>query len=490
MKSPIYSVLLCLTFSFRIYCDDAPETEGDSVSAVTTNIFTQLCSSNHTMVDDDNFCNCDVVPSPVIGKPAIKIDCTLSNGVTNLTNEVFKAEKLPANAVSLILSYQLFTSIPTFEGGLIELDMSNNLISVIKEFNFFKIKSLEKLDLSYNQISEVEVNAFTSLSLLHYLDLTGNRLVIVPANTFMPLTTLETLKLSQNEGFGRIMGKDAVNSSLALMYQQLGVTIDLKTLEMERCNLSRINLMVGRGLEHLNLGFNEIEDLTKLDISPNLGKLDLSGNPVRDFKAYSLNHIYNLKELIMEDMPYLGIVDEYSLYGLYKLTHVTFEGSKNLSTFHRFAFSVDTDENLKLKILNLRGCNLRSLDSFLKNFFVGLEELHLDGNPLNCDCDLKWLKEVELETNGHCFKPQELLGRLLSEIEEKEMKCSKTSMFMTKLVNSLILLTLLIGCSLAIWCFFRQLSPRTRRKQFPKVGPESPYQRVTIEPNRAEYSLQ
>jgi hypothetical protein len=47
----------------------------------------------------------------------------------------------------------------------------------------------------------------------------------------------------------------------------------------------------------------------------------------------------------------------------------------------------------------------------------------------------------------------------------------------------------LVGCGLTIWCFFRQLSPKNRRKQFQKVGPESPYQRVTIEPNRAEYSL-
>ena len=489
MKSTIIFVFLLTIFLFNVNCDDAPEADYDE-SGATMTAFTQLCSLNHTMVDDDKFCNCDVVPSPVIGRPAITIDCTLSEGVTNLTNEVFKAEKIPANAISLVLSYQLFTEIPLFEGGLKELDMSNNLISIIKEFNFFKIKSLEKLDLSYNQISEVEVNAFASLSLLHYLDLTGNHLVIVPANTFMPLTTLKTLKLSNNEGFGRVMGKDAVNSSLALMYQQLGVSIDLKSLEMARCNLSKINLIAGRGLEHLDLGFNDITEFSKLEITPNVKRLKLSGNPARVLKAYSLSHLYNVEEVILEDMPLLGQVDEYSLYGLHKLKHLSFEGSKNLSSFHSSAFSTKDESNLELKVLNLRGCNLRGLDSSLESVFLGLEKLHLDGNPFNCDCDLQWIKEIHIETDLRCYKPPEFEGKLLSEIEEKEMKCSEMSRFMRKVVNSLILLTLLIGCSLAIWCFFRQLSPRTRRKQFQKVGPESPYQRVTIEPNRAEYSLQ
>lgn len=488
MKSSLIFVLLFATLLFRVNCDDAPEADYDE-SRDVPKTFTQLCSSNHTMVDDDKYCNCDVVPSPVIGRPAIQIDCTLSDGVTNLTNEVFKAEKLPANAISLVLSYQLFTYIPSFEGGLVELDMSNNLISIVKEFNFFKIKTLEKLDLSYNQISEVEVNAFTSLSLLHYLDLTGNRLVIVPANTFMALTTLKSLKLSSNEGFGRIMGKDSVNSSLALTYQQLGVSIDLKRLEMARCNLTQINLMSGRGLEHLNLGFNDISDFSKLEVPPNVKKLELSGNPIENLKAYSLSHVYNLQELIMEDMPFLGQVNEYSLYGLSKLNYLSLEGSKNLSFFHAFAFSVENNGNLELKSLNLRGCNLRTLDSSLKNVIVGLEELHLGGNPFNCDCDLQWIKEVNIEADIRCYKPSEFQGILLKDIEEKQMKCGKMSIFMRKLVNSLILLVLLIGCSLAIWFFFRQLSPTTRRKQFQKVGPESPYQRVTIEPNRAEYSL-
>lgn len=194
----------------------------------------------------------------------------------------------------------------------------------------------------------------------------------------------------------------------------------------------------------------------------------------------------------MEDMQLLGDIGEYSLFGLPKLQSLSLEGSKNLSSFNHFAFGINVvvnETDLELKVLNLRGCNLRTLNSSLMSVFEGLDELYLDGNPFNCDCDVHWVKDLKIETNLKCYRPKEFLGKLLSEIDENDLSCTKISVFMKKLVNSLILLVLLIACSLAIWCFFRQLKPSSRRKQFQKVGPESPYQRVTIEPNRAEYSM-
>lgn len=195
----------------------------------------------------------------------------------------------------------------------------------------------------------------------------------------------------------------------------------------------------------------------------------------------------------MEDMPFLSDIGEYSLFGLPKLRHLSLEGSKNLSSFNHFAFGVNVvvnETDLGLQVLNLRGCNLHTLNSSLLSIFEDLEELHLDGNPFNCDCEVHWVKSLKTETNLECYRPKEFQGKLLSAIDENDLNCTRTRIFMKKLVNSLILLVLLIACSLAIWYFFRQLKPSSRRKQFQKVGPESPYQRVTIEPNRAEYSLQ
>lgn len=478
------SILLC------IKGDDGAEVDhSEAGGGGSDSLFRHLCNPNmfaptHSRLDDEHFCECRL-EARLVGAASLKIDCMTSSGVTNLTEETFRAEKLPVNTKTLILSYQSFSRIPFFEGSLKDLDLSNNLIAVIQTSNFERVKSLETLDLAYNRIETIEDKAFESLSSLHYLDLTANLLVIFPAHTLAPLAALRTLKVSSNEGFGRIMGRDRVNSSSANLYLHLGLTTALESLEMERCNLTKVNLTPGVGLRHLNLGFNHIADFSKLELPGGVQKLELSGNPAREIRAFGSNaliHVFNVTELILEDMPFLGTVEEFSLHFPH-LEKLSLEGSKNLSSFHPSA------TNLHLKVLNLRGCNLRTLDESMREITDGLQELHLDGNPFTCDCELQWMKSVALETNLRCNKPDHFHAALLSEIEEDDMKCSKMSMFMRKLVNSLILLALLVGCSIAIWCFFRQLSPRSRRKEFQKVGPESPYQRVTIEPNRAEYSL-
>lgn len=247
----VVAILACMA-SF-INCDANNEAE---------NIFRHFCAPLtidatpiSTVDGDEYFCDCEAIVSPLVGKPAIKIDCTLNDHIANLTNKLFGAEKLPPKTALLVLSFQLFTEIPEFFGdSLKHLDMSYNRIRIVKNLNFIHVKYLERLDLHDNEISDIEPNAFSLLSELNYLDLSSNRLVILPANVFSTLVSLETLVLSSNEGFGRLMGRNATNSSLTLLYLQLGVTKHLKHLELERCNLTNFNLLHGDDLESVNLG--------------------------------------------------------------------------------------------------------------------------------------------------------------------------------------------------------------------------------------------
>ncbi|CAO1410868.1 unnamed protein product [Diamesa serratosioi] len=444
---------------------------------------------NHTRAEDDDYCNCDVENMAPIGKPVVKIDCELSDGVTHLTNERFQAEKLPLNTAFLKLSFQQFTEIPDFIGDKLQhLDMSNNQITIVKNINFIHISSLEHLDLSYNNISNVQSNAFSLLQLLHHLDLSGNQIKTFPSNVFAPLPTLQTLMLSENNELGKSLVNDVANSSLTELYLHLGATPNLKSLIMERCNVTRINLYHGVGLSVLNLAHNNISNFEHLNLPNQLHSLELSGNPIIHFTAKSLPHLYLLEVLILEDMPYLNSLDEYSLFGTPKLRHLNLQGSKNLSNIHEDAFGknvIANETDLDLEVVNLRGCNLRFLNSSLAIAFDRVTDFNLDGNPFNCNCDVKWIKDLEIETHLQCNKPNNLNGMLLSEIHDKKLYCSGS---MQKIINGLILLGLLIICSLAIWFFIKQLRP-SRKKMLQKVGPESPYQRVTIEPNRAEYSI-
>lgn len=495
MRVLINFLLLFLIIAV-INCDNAEE-DYDAANEEEAGVipFTHFCKFeipmvNHSTTDDEDFCDCDVVSSPVIGRPTVKINCEMSNHVTNLTNKVFQAQKLPFNTVTLILSYQHFQAVPEFVGDhLKHLDMSNNLITSIKDENFIHITSLEHLDLSYNSISEIQLNAFQQLQLLHYLDLSSNRIVQLPLNVFTPLSTLETLKLSSNEELGKNMVRDVFNSSTASIYQLFGITTKLNSLVMTHCELTEVNLREGTDLKRINLSFNNITDFSTIELPDNVESLELSGNPILQFTPASLPSLLLLEELILEDLPFLTEVSDFSLYGFPKLHHLTFEGSRNLSHIKGSAFhenSSDGSIDTQLKIFNLRGCNLQSLHISLEPIINQLAEFHIDGNPFDCNCDMKWVKYIGIETNLLCHRPETLNGKLLREIPDKRLKCE--NFFMNKLINTMILLFLLMACSLAIWFFLRRLNP-TRRNKFQKVGPESPYQRVTIEPNRAEYSL-
>lgn len=267
----------------------------DTVNDDDVIAFTQLCKFdlpmlNHSTIDDEDFCNCDVIPSASTGQPSVKIDCELSDHVTNLTNKIFRAQKLPVNTLSLILSYQHFSEVPEFVGDHLQhLDMSNNFITILKNSNFIQVTSLEHLDLSYNRIAEIEVKAFEHLQFLRHLDLTSNLLVAMPANVFKPLITLEILKLSSNEGF---MGR--------LPFLHYALTPQLKELSMDRCNLSMvINLREGEGLKNVNLAFNNISNFSSVQLPEHIEILDLSGNPILEFTAKSLPYLANLSELYL-----------------------------------------------------------------------------------------------------------------------------------------------------------------------------------------------
>ncbi|KAG5681193.1 hypothetical protein PVAND_010650 [Polypedilum vanderplanki] len=452
--------------------------------------FVHFCSFdrpmlNHSVFEDEDFCNCDIIPSPMIGRPSVKIDCEMSDHVTNLTNEVFQAQKLPVNTVSLILSFQHFSEVPEFVGDQLQhLDMSNNLITILKDLNFVHVPQLEHLDLSYNQIAVLQSQAFEQLQRLHWLDLSANRLAIVPSNIFSSITNLETLRLSGNDELA-----ENIEDSLLSVYEHFGATKKLMHLSLDHCSLNGVDLSQGEGLKTIDLSYNNITEHSILKLPENVEILDLSGNPIRFLTNVFLPRLQHLLKLVMEDLPYLSSIDEHALYRFPRLINLTFEGSKNLTHMDAFTFGNFDDNNdndFSLKTLNLRGCSFRTFNSSLEKAFNQLEKLQLEGNPINCNCNVRWIKYLKIETNARCHKPEVLNQKLLNEIPDKKLKCE--NYFMRKLVNTMILLLLLIATSLAIWYFLRRLNP-SRRQKFQKVGPESPYQRVTIEPNRAEYSL-
>lgn len=421
-------------------------------------------------------CDCDVTNSAPWGMPGVEILCI----DMKLHNDYFSAEHLPAGTIVLDMSYNEFEVVPHFVGEqLTKLDLSNNEVATLSDNNFAGVKRLQKLDLSFNKIEIVGANAFNELGDLRELILIDNRISVLSKNLFSPLISLEVLMLSENNLNNSFNMKDV---DLFLTY---GVTPRLRILEVEHCNLTNIDISRGAGLDEIKMGYNDFETVPA--IPRGVKELDLSGNPVSVLTPKFLPHLVNLETLFMEDMPNLHLIDEYSLYGLPNLRHLNLQGSKKLETFHVHAFGrnvINNETDTQLEKLNLRGANLKTLNSSLSFAFENLKELELGGNPLRCDCEIRWLKSLEIETNAECSKPFHLRKTKLSDVGENKLQCRRWKSWVYMVFNVVLILLLIVLCGIAVYLIYLGIRPKNR--QLRKVGGSSPYARVTIEPNRAE----
>lgn len=397
-------------------------------------------------------------------------------------NENFVAETLPPVTERLDVSWNEFEFVPKFVGmDLRVLIVSHNAITVIDDNNFAKVKGLTELDLSWNAIEVLSIDAFNHLDSLLTLDLSRNLLRKITANVFSTLPAMTHLILSRNRFLNETFSAPDVD-----LYISLGVSPKLNVLEIEDANLDRVNLDSGVGLKIVKLKCNKFEQLP--NIPRGIEFLDMSENPLRTVEAKAVPHLKYLQELHLNDMPRLSSIQEYAFFGLPQLKVVSLEGSWKLTYFSGEAFGdadALNDTVTNLEILNLRGTSLKYIDKTLLSALGKIKTFDLNGNPLICSCDIKWIKDIGVETNGRCFLPHELRGKLLTESSDSDLKCRRWSAWVYKTLNGLIILLLLVLCGVATWLIVMGLRP-SRRAHLIKVGAASPYARVTIEPNRAD----
>lgn len=82
--------------------------------------------------------------------------------------------------------------------NITELYLSNNSISILRNFTFDKLSKLAVLDVSNNSISTVEQAAFAGLNKLKILHLQNNKIVQLDSSVFVLLKSLVVLNLKNN----------------------------------------------------------------------------------------------------------------------------------------------------------------------------------------------------------------------------------------------------------------------------------------------------
>ncbi|KAJ9583570.1 hypothetical protein L9F63_022089, partial [Diploptera punctata] len=397
-------------------------------------------------------CRCTTSLSDMM-LPRCDVDCS-SRNISTLPNN-WNISQL---ARSLDLSRNLLTSLKNEQfahwGNLEELNLSRNRFTILTEDVFVGLTNLRILDLGFNLITSLQPNIFNGLSILSSLNLEMNRLQELHSNVFIPTPRLQSLTLSYNLELGRNLEKSADAIRVVLKN-------NITTLIMNNMSLASLPNNIfneGTNLRHLSLADNPMKTVDILPTS--LECLNLSGTEISVILPGDFVYYPSLKKLHLDRLLYLIKVETNAFEGLKSLEILTMENCIQLEDFDETAFGGENDSVLvPLKVLSLARSGLRTLSpEVLIPVNSTIQQVDLQGNPWECDCNLAWIKDVtfSLLDRGYlrCFGPKEHHNKLIHLMPAEEMVCSDPELDGSTMQNSFVIMvdTLLVVLVLAVCC--------------------------------------
>ena len=169
-------------------------------------------------------------------------------------------------------------------------------------------------------------------------------------------------------------------------------------------------------LEILDLGYNRLQHLDSAVFSGlvNLNYIDLGGNELQYLHPDTFSGLPNLQRLNLDRNPGLQIPTDRNFINSHSLSFLDISGCNVRSV------SVETFANVRaLEELDLSYNNLSSIDINILIALPELSALYLDGNPLQCDCQLQKVRRLcedhNIETTygeigPECDTPSEVKG--------------------------------------------------------------------------------
>ncbi|XP_020374252.2 toll-like receptor 22 [Rhincodon typus] len=319
--------------------------------------------------------------------------------------------------------------------GLLSLDLSlvggNESVALHVEDGSF-LKKMKKLILGgiHMQSSEIRV-LLASIKNVSLENIQLNNLRLQPTDPLL----LETCILHQNVRVLNLSGNnlnslnnDVFNSCVHLEHLDLSLnklknisssvfnnSVSLRLLSLARNELTVVPraILGARGLESLDLGFNQIERINSLDFISlaKLKQLFLVGNKITKIESSSFSGLIQLTELQLGN-NYLLEIDKFSS-ALKRLEILNLRQNKlNMIKKHTFIY-LQNLHDLNLVDNQLMGLQEASFDglSNLKQLLLGSNKLTADTLRSQVFSPLQSLKHLQLFGNHLAYSSSQKLNR-------------------------------------------------------------------------------
>ncbi|XP_076334736.1 leucine-rich repeat neuronal protein 1-like [Tachypleus tridentatus] len=354
------------------------------------------------------------------------VNCS-SRGLLSLPAEI------PLKTESLLVSENQITNFDNkmpFLPRLLELNLSNNQIKQLGRISIFQnLTELRLLDLSKNKFRSlfngvfcslhkletliiadghlkfIDKHVFDDMKMLKHLNLKGNSIHSMSISWFYDLKNLEVLELDNNEIF--YLNSDTFSVVNNLLYLSLS--------HNRIRGISKNAFMGLRSLKTLLLNHNYVTNVPSVALQPmkQLKVLVLDANPITQLGTSNFNG-FAVEEISLSNTNTLQMIDRGAFRDLVSLEKVFLHNNLNLQYVDPQAF-INVP---KLKILLLHKNNLSALSHEIVNRRPTVH-LTLYGNPLLCDCNIRWIrKTLEQKDNSsvvfldsdelRCFQHQNL----------------------------------------------------------------------------------
>lgn len=261
-----------------------------------------------------------------------------------------------------------------------KLNLGHNKINTVPDGLFFNMKGLVTLNLDSNKITTISKGAFQGLDKLENLDLSYNQLDTIEKDTFLSLVTLRVIDLRNQDG-------KATSGKFTL-------TVDSVS------GLKRLQKLI-----LTDTPLDEAEMWKTIQYLENLVVLELGGTGITEIPDLEFSFNKRLSHLMLERNSLSALTQE-KLYGL---------------------------EN-SLESINLQQNKIQSINRCVFGNFTTLQSMFLYGNPLTCDCEIKWLQDwiqdrsrkepfFRYMVNGMCQSPQHLKNIPIWNIQGGGLTC-------------------------------------------------------------------